>query len=75
MKALRISLAITEFSRHTLIGASGSMKKMYSKKGESITSTTSFFAFSHGIIQTSVEYLNLFLFDTHFTSIARRYQL
>ena len=30
---------------------------------------------SRGIIQTGVEYLNLFLFDTHFTSIAQRYQL
>ena len=39
------------------------------------TKRLSFFAFSRCIIQTSVEYLNLFLFDTHFTSIAQRYQL
>ena len=37
------------------------------------TKRLSFFAFSRRIIQTSVEYLNLFLFDTHFTSIAQRY--
>ena len=35
----------------------------------------SFFTFKRGVIQTSVEYLNQFLIDTHFTSIARRYQL
>ena len=35
----------------------------------------SFFSFKRGVIQTSVEYLNQFLIDTHFTSIARRYQL
>ena len=27
------------------------------------------------VIQTGVEYLTLFLFDTHFTSIVRKYQL
>ena len=35
----------------------------------------SFFTFKHGVIQTSVEYLNQFLIDTRFTSVARRYQL
>ena len=47
----------------------------YSISNEFDTKRFSFFAFSHGIIQTSVEYLKLFLFVTHFTSIARRYQL
>ena len=31
----------------------------------------SFFTFKRGVIQTSVEYLNQFLIDTHFTSITR----
>ena len=47
----------------------------YSISNEFGTKRFLFFAFIHGIIQTSVEYLKLFLFVTHFTSIARRYQL
>ena len=37
------------------------------------TKRLSFIALSHGILQTSVQYLNLLLFVTHFTSITRRY--
>ena len=37
--ALRLSLVITEFSWHILIGACGSVKKIYSKKHEPMTST------------------------------------
>ena len=47
----------------------------YSISNEFDTKRFSFFSFSHDIIQTSVEYLKLFLFVTHFTSITRRYQL
>ena len=38
MNALWLSLVITEFSWHILIGACGSMKKIYAKKHRLITS-------------------------------------
>ena len=87
INAPRLSLVITEFSWHVLIEARQKYRKRcilkkytyanykYIISNEFNTKRLSFVTISRGIIQTGVEYLTLFLFDTHFTSIVRKYQL
>ena len=65
----------SKYRKRCLLKKSTYANNKYIISNEFNTKRLLFVTFSRGIIQKGVEYLTLFLFDTHFTSIVRRYQL